>query len=157
MNPTPQWSQSANHESVLSPAMQVDRLLDESKRMGDPVLLCATLLSAECGMALPQLVMLTWRHLDLLDGTLAVPSSTSGDVRRVRLSARLQAGLKDWRCGAPSDTAHIFFPTAPRNDAAERIAHSFSRTCERLGLPYSLGALRNALPGARQACTPAAK
>ncbi len=146
MNPTPQWSQGHSHEQALSTANQVQRLLDECKRMGDSALLCATLLSAECGMRLPQLVMLTWRHLDLLDGTLAVHASTSGDVRRVRMSARLQAEFKDWRRRAPSDTAYIFSPTAPRNDAAERIAHSFSRTCERLRLPLSLVGLRNALP-----------
>ena len=149
MNPTPPWSQGHSHQPALSTATQVQRLLDESNRIGDSILLCATLLSIECGMLLPEIVTLTWRHLDFLDGTLAVPSSTSQDFRRVRMSARLQAELKDWRRRAPSDTAHIFFPVASRNDAAERIARSFSRTCERLGLPFSLVALRNALPGAR--------
>ena len=148
MIPTPQCSQRSNHASVLSPATQVDRLVDEFRRIGDSGLLCATLLTAEAGMPVPDMVTLRWCDIDLAGRTLTMSSSTPPDIRMVRMSARLQAELKDWRRRAPSDTAHIFFPAAPRPDAAERIAHAFSRTCGRLRLPSSLVGLRNALPPA---------
>jgi integrase len=157
MNATPQWSQGHSHQPVLSAATRVQRLLDESKRIGDSVLLCATLLTAESGMSLPDMVTLRWCDIDFAGRTIAVSSSNPPDIRLVRMSTRLQAELKDWRHRAPSDTAYIFFPVAARNDAAERIAHLFSRTCERLGLPCSLAALRNTLPEARSVCTPATK
>jgi integrase len=157
MNSIPQWSRGHSHEPALSTADQVQRLVDESKRIGDSILLCATLLTAESGLSLPDMVTLRWCDIDFAGRSIAVSLSKAPDIRLVPMSVRLHAELSVWRRRAPSETAHIFFPVAARNDAAERIAHLFSRTCERLRLPYSLVALRNAVPEARQACTLAAK
>jgi integrase len=145
MNPAPQWSQGHSHQPVLSTATQVQLLLDEFKRTGDSILLCATLLNAECGMLPPEVVMLTWRDIDFVEGTLLVPSSGSPGSRRVRMSARLRTELKEGRRRAPSDDPYVLFPFTARNEAAERIAHSLSRTCERLGLSSSFHSIRSAL------------
>jgi integrase len=149
MNRIQQPPETESHRPFRSRAEQVHKLLDEFRRFGDSWLVGATLLTAECGMQLQEIVTLEWRGVDLVAGTIEVPGPQG--IRQVRMSERVHGALTDVPHTAGNHDAYVFFPLTDRNDARQRIGKSFSRTCERLELtPFPFQAIRNSLARARQ-------
>ena len=152
---TPNESHPAVVPRPQSPTSSLDRhsgstLAGRVQADGDSILLCATLLSAECGMLLPEIVTLTWRHLDLLDGTLAVPSSTS--ARRSGGCECQHASRLNSKTGGAAPQVTPLTSSSPSLRAMTRPRGSPIRSVERVNgsvCPFPLVALRNALPGAR--------
>ncbi len=148
-NPVASCSFTFGRRPHYTRAQQAERLLAEIGKFGDSVLLSATLLAAECGMPLSDIVALTWRDVDLDHNAIVLPSSGLNETSRLRVSERLVAELAGRRRHATADALYVFFPFVSRDEAEQRIARSFSRVCERLDITMTLSRIRYSLARVR--------